>query len=155
MLAAQGRQPSEKWISVRLLEESHQVSSLGGDVEHISHDDYDLVIVIHPKGLGGKALWALDEWVVTGGKTLVFLDPYSIADSAPQDPQQPWLALQYEPASSLDPLLSAWGLEMPPRTFAADLALAVRRPRPPAAARANRSSSISSSTAKAGRDRTA
>ena len=128
MLAAQGRQPSEKWISVRLLEESHQVSSLGGDVEHISHDDYDLVIVIHPKDLGGKALWALDEWVVTGGKTLVFLDPYSIADSAPQDPQQPWLALQYEPASSLDPLLSAWGLEMPPRTFAADLALAVRRP---------------------------
>ena len=128
MLAAQGRQPSEKWIAVRLLEESYQVSNLGADVEHISHDDYDLVIVIHPKGLGGKALWALDEWVVTGGKTLVFLDPYSMADPAPQDAQQPWAALQYEPASSLEPLLSAWGLEMPPRTFAADLDLAVRRP---------------------------
>ena len=128
MLAAQGRQPSEKWISVRLLEESYQVSNLGATVEHVSHDDYDLVIVIHPKNLGGKALWALDEWVVTGGKTLVFLDPYSIADPAPQDPQQPWATLQYEPASSLDPLLSAWGLEMPPRTFAADLDLAVRRP---------------------------
>ena len=128
MLAAQGRQPSEKWISVRLLEESYQVSNLGTTVEHVSHDDYDLVIVIHPKDLGGKALWALDEWVVTGGKTLVFLDPYSIADPAPQDPQQPWATLQYEPASSLDPLLSAWGLEMPPRTFAADLDLAVRRP---------------------------
>ena len=128
MFAAQGRQPREKWISVRLLEESYQVSNLGTRVEHISHDDYDLVIVIHPKSLGGKALWALDEWVVTGGKTLVFLDPYSIADPAPQDPQQPWATLQYEPASSLEPLLSAWGLEMPPRTFAADLDLAVRRP---------------------------
>ena len=128
MLAAQGRQPSEKWISVRLLEESYQVSNLGATVEFVSHDDYDLVIVIHPKNLGSKALWALDEWVVTGGKTLVFLDPYSIADPAPQDPQQPWATLQYEPASSLNPLLSAWGLEMPPRTFAADLDLAVRRP---------------------------
>ena len=127
MLAAQGRQPSETWIAVRLLEESYQVSNLGTDVEHISHDDYDLVIVIHPKGFGGRALWALDEWVVTGGKTLVFLDPYSVVDRAPQDPQQPFAALQYEPASSLEPLLSAWGLEMPARTFAADLDLAVRR----------------------------
>ena len=128
MFAAQGRQPSEKWIAVRLLEESYQVSNLGITVDHLDHDDYDLVIVIHPKDLGGKALWALDEWVVTGGKTLVFLDPYSAADPAPQNSQQPWMTLQYEPASSLEPLLSAWGLEMPPRTFAADLDLAVRRP---------------------------
>ena len=128
MLAAQGRQPSEKWITVRLLEESYDVSNLGAGVDHISHDDYDMVIVIHPKSLGVKTLWALDEWVVTGGETLVFLDPYSVADPAPQDSQQPWAALQYEPASSLEPLLTAWGLEMPPRTFAADLDLAVRRP---------------------------
>ena len=128
MLAAQGRQPSERWITVRLLEESYDVSNLGAGVDHISHDDYDMVIVIHPKRLGVKTLWALDEWVVTGGETLVFLDPYSVADPAPQDSQQPWAALQYEPASSLEPLLTAWGLEMPPRTFAADLDLAVRRP---------------------------
>ena len=128
MLAAQGRQPSEKWITVRLLEESYDVSNLGAGVDHISHDDYDMVIVIHPKSLGVKTLWALDEWVVTGGETLVFLDPYSVADPAPQDSQQPWAALQYEPASSLEPLLTAWGLEMPPRNFAADLDLAVRRP---------------------------
>jgi len=128
MLAMQGRQPSPKWISVRLLEESYHVANLGAEIDQISHDDYDLVMVIHPKNLGGKALWALDEWVVTGGKTLVFLDPYSIADLPPQDPQQPWVALQYEPASSLEPLLAAWGLEMPSHTIAADLALAVRRP---------------------------
>ena len=67
MLAAQGRQPSEKWITVRLLEESYDVSNLGAGVDHISHDDYDMVIVIHPKSLGVKTLWALDEWVVTGG----------------------------------------------------------------------------------------
>jgi ABC-type uncharacterized transport system involved in gliding motility auxiliary subunit len=128
MLAAQGRTPPQKWISIQLLEQSYQVSPVSPDTDHLSHDDYDLVLVIHPKHLSEKALWALDEWVVTGGKTIVFLDPYSIADQAPQNPQQPWMALQYEPASSLEPLLHAWGLEMPPQTFAADLDLAVRRP---------------------------
>jgi ABC-type uncharacterized transport system involved in gliding motility auxiliary subunit len=113
---------------MQLLEESYQVSSIPPDVDQLSHDEYDLVLVIHPKNLPEKALWALDEWVVTGGKTIVFVDPYSIADQAPQNPQQPWMALQYEPASSLDPLLAAWGLELPPQTFAADFDLAVKRP---------------------------
>ncbi len=128
MLAAQGRTPPEKWVSIQLLEQAYKVSQIPADTDHLSHDDYDLVIVIHPKHLSEKALWALDEWVETGGKAIVFVDPYSIADPAPQNPQQPWMALQYEPASSLDPLLAAWGLEMPPQTFAADIDLAVRRP---------------------------
>jgi ABC-type uncharacterized transport system involved in gliding motility auxiliary subunit len=128
MLAAQGRTPPEKWMSIQLLEQSYQVSQIPPSTDHISHDDYDLLVVIHPKRLSEKALWALDEWTVTGGKAIVFVDPYSIADQAPQDPQQPWMALQYEPASQLDPLLQAWGLELPPQTFAADLDLAVRRP---------------------------
>jgi ABC-type uncharacterized transport system involved in gliding motility auxiliary subunit len=128
MLAAQGRTPPEKWVSVQLLEQAYKVSQIPADTDHLSHDDFDLVIVIHPKRLSEKALWAIDEWVETGGKAIVFVDPYSIADQAPQNPQQPWMALQYEPASSLDPLLEAWGLEMPPQTFAADIDLAVRRP---------------------------
>lgn len=128
MLAAQGRSPSEKWLAVQLLEERYDVSKIELDTAHISHDEYDLVIVIHPKNLPRKTLWALDEWVVTGGKTMVFLDPYAITDQAPQDPQQPWAALQYEPSSSLDPLLRAWGLRMPPQTFAADFDLAMSRP---------------------------
>ncbi|HTM23185.1 MAG TPA: GldG family protein, partial [Kofleriaceae bacterium] len=128
MLAAQGKTPPEKWIAIQLLEQSYKVSQIPTEVDHLSHDDYDLVIVIHPKHLSEKTLWALDQWAQTGGKMIVFVDPYSITDQAPQNPQQPWMALQYEPSSSLDPLLAAWGLEMPPQTFAADLDLAVRRP---------------------------
>ena len=117
MLAAQGRTPPEKWVSIQLLEQAYKVSQIPADTDHLSHDDYDLVIVIHPKRLPEKALWAIDEWVETGGKAIVFVDPYSIADQAPQNPQQPWMALQYEPASSLDPLLDGVG----PRDAAADL----------------------------------
>ena len=135
MLAAQGRQPPEKWLAVQVLEETYNVRRIDPDAEQIPSDEFDLVVVIHPKGLSGKVLWALDEWVVRGGNTLIFQDPYALEDQPPQDPQQPWAALQYQPASNLEELLTAWGLEMPANEFAADLDLAVRRsvnPRAPA-----------------------
>jgi ABC-2 type transport system permease protein len=127
MLAAQGRQPPEKWVALQLLEEAHNVRSIDRETEHISPDEFDLVVVIHPKGLSDKALWALDEWVVRGGNTLIFQDPYALDDRPPQNPQQPWQALQYQPASNLGAMLAAWGLEMPANQFAADMDLAVRR----------------------------
>jgi ABC-type uncharacterized transport system involved in gliding motility auxiliary subunit len=128
MLAAQGRPPREKWIALQLLEESYGVRRLDPEMDHISPDEYDLVLAVHPKSLSEKSLWALDEWVVRGGNLLVFLDPYALEDRPPQNPQQPWQALQYQPSSGLEPLLSAWGLEMPENRFAADFDLAVRRP---------------------------
>jgi ABC-type uncharacterized transport system involved in gliding motility auxiliary subunit len=128
MMAVQGRQPTEKWLSIQLLEELYEVEQLATDVETISPDEVDLVVVIHPKDLPRKAIAALDEWIVRGGNTLVLVDPYSIADQPPQNPQQPWAALQYEPSSNLDDLFAAWGIERAEDTFAADLSLAVRRP---------------------------
>jgi ABC-type uncharacterized transport system involved in gliding motility auxiliary subunit len=127
MLAAQGRTPREKWIALQLLEESYRVRAIAADSEHISPEEFDLVVVIHPKSLSGKSLWALDEWIVRGGNALIFLDPYALDDRPPQNPQQPWQSLQYRPASDLGELLTAWGLSMQPDHFAADLDLAVRR----------------------------
>ncbi|MCB1034104.1 MAG: Gldg family protein, partial [Acidobacteria bacterium] len=85
MLAAQGKQPQQKWTVLRLLEEQgYELSAIDPDAEEISSADYDLVLVIHPKNLPKKTLFALDSWVVRGGNTLVLLDPYSIDDQAPQ-----------------------------------------------------------------------
>ena len=128
MLAAQGRQPTEKWISLQVLEELYEVEQIEASTDSILSDNYDLVVVIHPKDLPVKTLAALDDWVVRGGNTLIFIDPYAIDDRPPQNPQQPWAALQYKPSSNLEPLLGAWGLERPEDRFAADFELAVRRP---------------------------
>ncbi len=128
MLAAQGRTPSRKWILIQVLEGLYDVSSIAADVDEIPRDDMDLLVVIHPKALPDKTLFAIDQWVAGGGNTLVFLDPYAVADAPPQNPQQPWAALQYEPTSNLEPLLEAWGLELLENRFAADFELAARRP---------------------------
>ncbi len=129
MLAAQGKTPKEKWTILRLLEEQgYELSAIDAQAEEISADDYDLVLVVHPKSLPKKTLFALDSWIVRGGNTLVLLDPYALDDQPPQNPQQPWAALQYKPSSNLTPLLAAWGLERVEDRFAADFELAVRRP---------------------------
>jgi ABC-type uncharacterized transport system involved in gliding motility auxiliary subunit len=128
LMAAQGRRPPEPWIAMRLLQERYTVTQVDLDTAHISPLDYDLLVVIHPKSLPPKTQWALDEWVVTGGDTLVFVDPYAIDDRPPENPQQPWAAMQYEPSSSLGDLGSAWGVTRAPDLVAADLSLGMRRP---------------------------
>ncbi|MEM8929627.1 MAG: Gldg family protein [Acidobacteriota bacterium] len=128
ILAQQGKNPGQPWIAMELLREGYTVESIDSDADAISPDDFDLVVVIHPKSLGTRARWALDEWVVRGGNTLVFVDPYSIDDQAPQNPQNPLQAYQYEPSSNLDTLFATWGLSRPAGQIAADLDLAMRRP---------------------------
>jgi ABC-2 type transport system permease protein len=131
ILAAQGKQPVRSWISMRLLEESYSLSLIAPETETISPDDFDLVLVVHPKALAEQTLRALDTWIVNGGNALIFLDPFAIDDQAPQDPQQPWLAQMYKPSSNLSPLLEAWGLKRKEDLIAADFDLAVKRPASP------------------------
>jgi len=128
LMRAQGKQPSEPWLVTQLLQESYTVNRIDGDVESISPDNYDLLLVIHPKGLGEKALWNINEWVVTGGETIVLLDVYSIEDKAPENPQQPWAQLQYQPSSNMEKLLGTWGLERPENMFALDYELGYKGP---------------------------
>ena len=128
ILAAQGKTAPDSWLSMKLLQETYDVRPIDLDTDHISRDDYDLVVVVHPKSLGARALWALDEWVVTGGNALVLTDPYALEDRPPENPQQPWLAMQYKPDSDLAPLVQSWGIEREPDQIAADFDLAAVRP---------------------------
>ena len=128
ILAAQGKNPGESWIAMQLLEEQYDVSKIEVDVDAISPDDYDLVVVIHPKDLTDRGLWALDAWVARGGNTLIFLDPYSLMDQPPQNPQQPWAQFQYKAASNLEPLMERWGVVRREDAVAVDFDLAISRP---------------------------
>lgn len=127
LLAAQGKQPPEPWLAIRLLQERYEVVKVEADTDHISADEVDLLVVIHPRELSTKSLWAVDEWVTRGGNTLVFVDPYALNDRPPQNPQQPWAAMQYTPASDLGRVSEAWGVHRLADRVVADLELATRR----------------------------
>jgi ABC-type uncharacterized transport system involved in gliding motility auxiliary subunit len=91
-----------------------------------SFQKLDAVVVVHPRNLSEQTLAALDQYVVGGGKLVVFQDPAFMAD-----PLAGAAGSAYAPgqnASNLNRLLSAWGCEMPAELLAADAGLAVRSP---------------------------
>ena len=73
----------------------------------------DVLMLVHPQKLPAKTLFAIDQFVLNGGKALIFVDPYSEmqAHGGPAD-----MAVD----SDLEPLFKAWGVRLEPNTVAAD-----------------------------------
>lgn len=68
----------------------------------------DALVVIHPYALFDPARYAIDQYVIRGGRTLVLLD--TLAEMGPPSPQNAQ-ALRF-PDSYLQPVLAAWGVDM-------------------------------------------
>ena len=131
MMQAQGRKPKQTWGLVRHLQQSYEVNQLETEIDEITNTD--ILLVVHPKELSEKTQFAIDQYILKGGRAIICVDPYSIADQV--DPMQMQMMMQQGQMptsnSSLDALLNAWGIEMPANTFAGDLDLAVTgQPRP-------------------------
>ena len=121
MMRMQGQQPKPAWSIVRHMEQMYEVSSVEPEVDEIT--DVDILMVIHPKELSDKTLFAIDQFVLKGGRTIVFVDPYCYLDQP--DPRQMQMGQVTNPSSEFDKLLGAWGLELPKNTFAGDRKLSV------------------------------
>jgi ABC-type uncharacterized transport system involved in gliding motility auxiliary subunit len=93
------------WASVAQLHEQMQVRSLAPDVGAIEQD-VSLLLVVHPKELPPKTLYAIDQFVMRGGKLLAFVDPQSENDPAGQQGGP----MSMVPRGSTLPLLDAWGV---------------------------------------------
>lgn len=121
MMIMQGQTPPGPWLIIDHLRQKYEVKQVKANVEEIS--DVDILLVIHPRKLTEKTLFAIDQFVLKGGRTVVCVDPYcySVRDQAPAGSMpQP-----YDNSSNLAPLMKTWGLEMPDKTFAGDRDLAL------------------------------
>ncbi|MDO9708615.1 GldG family protein [Paracraurococcus lichenis] len=80
--------------------------------------DVQVLVVAHPQGLGEAAQYAIDQFVMRGGKLFVLVDPHSESQASRPGPTgQP----PANTASSLDRLLNAWGVEAPSEKVVLDL----------------------------------
>ncbi len=115
MAAMQGR-PMQPFAVIEQLRQLYEVRTIGSDLDKIS-PDIDMLMLIHPQKLSDKTQYAIDQFVLNGGRALVFVDPNSeIQQSRPSQFNPPG-----SPAgSSLDKLFAAWGVEMVPNMVAAD-----------------------------------
>lgn len=122
MMRMQGQQPKGPWTIIEHLREKYHVSKIETDVEDINN--VDILLVIHPKDLPQKTLFAIDQFVLKGGRTVVCVDPHCYAD---QPPAQRQMMLQggHKSSSDLNALMQNWGLQMPENTFVGDRSLAL------------------------------
>lgn len=116
LMRAQGRQPQPAWNIVTELRQKYEVSAVEPDVEAIP-EDIDILLIIHPKDLPQQTLWAIDQFVLAGGRAIVCVDPFTLVDMP--SPQQRMQGAMPE-GSNLPDLLTAWGLELPANTLVGD-----------------------------------
>ncbi len=122
LMRMQRQQPAPPWGMVQQLKQMYDVKEVGTNVDEIK--DVDILLVIHPKNLSEKTQFAIDQFVLKGGRAIVFVDPHCIADKPPAT-QNIYDSLSHKTASDLNKLLRTWGLQMPANTFAGDRSLAI------------------------------
>lgn len=122
------------WASISQLRELYDVQSVAPDAASIA-DDIDVLMVVHPRGLSPSTTYAIDQFVMRGGKLIAFVDPQS-----ENDPQAMQMAAQMGGAmanrsSTLGPLLDAWGISYDPAMVLGDrelgLTVSLRQGQPP------------------------
>jgi ABC-type uncharacterized transport system involved in gliding motility auxiliary subunit len=113
-------QMGEPWPILTQLQELFTMRSLTADVERIDKD-VDVLMLVHPKHLPPKAVYAIDQFVMRGGRILLFVDPNAGADTSGQDPSNPLAAAMANHSSDLEPLLAAWGVDYDPTKVVGDL----------------------------------
>ncbi|HZO84635.1 MAG TPA: Gldg family protein, partial [Verrucomicrobiae bacterium] len=93
------------------------------DVDKIE-DDIKVLVVAHPKEISDKAQYAIDQFILRGGRLIAFLDGQAIMDQSknPQNPMMP----NFSANSSLEKLLKAWGVQFDTTKVAADMNFATR-----------------------------
>lgn len=103
---ASGRS-SDGWVIDSELRQLFELRRLQAPVSAIA-DDVDLLLVIHPKDMSEQTLYAIDQFVLRGGRLLAFVDPHAEAEApAPGSDLGAMLAPR---SSSLGALFEAWGV---------------------------------------------
>jgi len=125
MMRMQGRTPPPPWTIIQQLRDAYEVVTVDKEAEEVD-PDIDFLMVVHPKDLAEKTLFAIDQFVMQGGGLVVFVDPHCMLDQPQQDPMNRFAAMNHRAASDLNGLLEKWGVTMVPDTIAADRALALK-----------------------------
>jgi ABC-type uncharacterized transport system involved in gliding motility auxiliary subunit len=108
---------SQPWTIVNELKNDFNVKRVGMDIDKVD-DDIKLLLVIAPKDITDKAQYAIDQFIMRGGKLVAFLDAQCLAD---QRQQNQMMANMGGGGSSLDKLLKAWGIQFDTGKVVADL----------------------------------
>lgn len=115
-------QATQQWMVMDIIRQLYAVRRIDMTLNAIG-EEVDILMIVHPQDLDEQMLYAVDQFVMRGGRTLVFLDPN--ADSMVTRSAQGSL-IPAGMSSDLPGLLEAWGVEYDSQKVLTDNELALR-----------------------------
>jgi ABC-type uncharacterized transport system involved in gliding motility auxiliary subunit len=111
----QAQQPLPPWVISQQARQLFDVRALAPSFATID-PDIDMLWIVHPPAFDEQTLYALDQYLLGGGRALIFVDPLAEIASAMPDPT----GLGGASSSNLERLFAAWGLEYDPTRVVMD-----------------------------------
>lgn len=115
----------ESWVFVDDLKRNFKVEEVATNVTEIP-EGLKVLLVIHPKNLQDSALYAIDQFVMRGGRLIVAVDPMSRVDLEVSGRMAAMSGQMPSAASDLDKLFKAWGIEYNKAALVGDPTLATQ-----------------------------
>lgn len=109
---------TKAWAVISELKQQYDIQKLEPNVAEIP-DNIDTLIVIQPTDISDATLYAIDQFVLRGGKLLTFTDPMCLT-AQENAPQQQYGMPPPSSSSDLNKLTTAWGITMPNNKIVAD-----------------------------------
>jgi ABC-type uncharacterized transport system involved in gliding motility auxiliary subunit len=117
MMARMGQQGQEPWVFYSELKRDFDVRQIPMEADKIDAD-VKVLLVVHPKEIKDTAQYAIDQFVLRGGKLIALLDPSCMAD---KPAQQGPMGITPPSSSTMDKLLKSWGLAFDTSKIVADM----------------------------------
>src|SRR5690606_11015663 len=111
----QTQRATSPWIITQQVRQLFDVRTLPAGTERID-DDVDVLWIVHPTGFDDRTLYAIDQFVLRGGRALIFVDPLAEVASAAAGPS----GMGATNGSNLERLFDAWGVEFSADSVVAD-----------------------------------
>jgi ABC-type uncharacterized transport system involved in gliding motility auxiliary subunit len=125
MMQRMGQNASEPYTFVSELKKDFTVREIPMTASKID-DDIGVLLVVHPRDITDTTQYAIDQFVLRGGKLLAFLDPHAYFDQ--KHDQMSQVLGESSGQSTLPALLKAWGLDMDLNKTVADMTFAGHNP---------------------------
>ncbi|MGA9450663.1 MAG: Gldg family protein [Verrucomicrobiia bacterium] len=120
MMEQMGQPGTQPWELINELNGDYTLRQVPLDTDKID-DDIKVLLVIHPRGITDGAQYAIDQFILRGGKLIAFLDPLNLVDTRSQNQMGMMMPETSRGASTLDKLLPAWGFQFGTTDVVADL----------------------------------
>jgi ABC-type uncharacterized transport system involved in gliding motility auxiliary subunit len=118
------RAPEQPWAIFGAIGDMFEVRHLTKEDPALG-EDIDVLLLVYPKQLPERTIYAIDQFALSGGRILIFVDPLAETDATAADPRNPFNETPAQRSSNIPRLFAAWGVQFHSEQVVVDRSLAL------------------------------